>query len=376
MKALRTFSRILVGLVFIFSGFVKAVDPLGSTYKFQDYFAAAGLSFFDPIALYLAMLLCAAEFLIGIGLLFCVRIRLSAWALFIFMFFFTMLTLILAIYNPVSDCGCFGDAIKLTNWQTFYKNLIFMVFTLIVFFQRRKFREAGRFANWSVIGISTAFIFGVMVYALTHLPLIDFLPWKKGSMIADQLIPTPEVAEIYLVYRNTETGEQLEYTSATLPWQDSVLMSKLEFVDQRKVVIQDFIEAPIHDFSISDREHNDYTADIIQNPDYNFLLVAYDVDKACTRSFDRINEINKLCQEFGYTFVGVSGSIFDQIDSFSKKVGGDYEWYSVDKTALKTAIRSNPGLILLKDGVVIDKWHHLQIPSAAEMKAKYFSGKP
>lgn len=133
MKTLRIFSRMLVGIVFMFSGFVKAVDPLGSTYKFQDYFTAFQMEWAHPLALYLGILLCVAEFVIGVGLLFGTRMRLFAYAVTIFMTFFTILTLVLAIYNPVSDCGCFGDAIKMTNWQTFYKNVVLMVFTLVIF---------------------------------------------------------------------------------------------------------------------------------------------------------------------------------------------------------------------------------------------------
>ncbi|HRZ76357.1 MAG TPA: DoxX family membrane protein, partial [Bacteroidales bacterium] len=178
MKAIRTISRIFLGAVFIFSGFVKAVDPWGSAYKFHDYFTAFHMEWLTGLALPLGVALCLAEFMIGVGLLFGTRMRFFAWALMVFMTYFLFLTLYLAIANPVSDCGCFGDAIKMTNWETFYKNVVLMVPTLIVFFGRHRYSEPySRKGQALVLGLGAAVLLGTSVYSYRHLPLIDFLPW-------------------------------------------------------------------------------------------------------------------------------------------------------------------------------------------------------
>lgn len=374
MKSIRIFSRVFLGIVFIFSGFVKAVDPWGSAYKFQDYFMAFHMEWANVLALPLGVLLSLAEFVIGVGLLFGTRMRLFSWAVTIFMSFFLFLTLILAIDNPVSDCGCFGDAIKLSNWETFYKNLVLMVFTLVVFFYRNKFREPySKSGQVLIIGLGILTLLGTSVYSYRHLPLLDFRPWKEGNKIADFVVPTPEISEIYLIYKNTETGEEMEYTSETLPWQDSVLMSKLEFVEQRKNVIQEYVEAPIHDFEINDEEHNNLTDMVINNPDYQFLLIVSSVEKADKEAFEDANRIAEAMDEEGVSFVALCGSTFEKMDLFRYNVGANYYWYNVDETALKTIIRSNPGLVLLKDGVVLGKWHYNDFPDPEDLKEEYLN---
>lgn len=374
MKALRIISRVLLGLVFIFSGFVKAVDPWGSAYKFHDYFTAFQMEWLTGLALPLGVALCLAEFLIGVGLLFGTRMRLFAWALMIFMTYFLFLTLYLAIANPVSDCGCFGDAIKLSNWETFYKNVVFMVPTLIVFLGRNQYREPYNLkGQLAIIGIGILILLGTSVYSYRHLPLIDFLPWKEGNRIADQVVPVPEISEIYLQYRDKRSGEIQEFTTATLPWEDSLLMANLEFVDQRKEVVQEYQDAPIHDFEINDAEHNDYTSDFIGNPDYQFLLIVSSVDKTARKAFPEINKLASALQEAGYSFIALTGSSLDKADAFRTETGADYDWYNVDETALKSVVRANPGLVLLHDGVVVKKWHYNDIPSADRMISKFLS---
>ncbi|MBE0642186.1 MAG: DoxX family protein [Bacteroidales bacterium] len=374
MKALRIISRVLLGVVFMFSGFVKAVDPWGSAYKFHDYFTAFHMDWLAGMALPLGVVLCLAEFLIGVGLLFGTRMRLFGWALMIFMTYFLFLTLYLAIANPVSDCGCFGDAITLTNWETFYKNVVFMVPTLIVFLGRRQYKEPYSLkGQLVVIGAGAAILLATSIYSYRHLPLIDFLPWKEGNRIADQVVPVPEVSEIYLQYRDKRTGEIQEFTTTTLPWEDSLLMANLEFVDQRKEVIQEFQDAPIHDFEINDAEHNDLTPDFIGNPDHQFLLIVSSVDKTSARAFPKINRLAEALQDAGYSFIALTGSSLDKAVAFSEENGANFEWYNVDETALKSVVRANPGLVLLHDGIVKKKWHYNDIPSPELMMSKYLS---
>jgi hypothetical protein len=339
-------------------------------YKFKEYFEAFGMDAFAGMALTFGVLLFLCEFLLGFSFLFNVKIKFTSWLMLLFMLFFTVLTFILAIKNPVSDCGCFGDAITLTNWGTFYKNIVLMALTLIVFLQRKKF--VNKFADtgqFSILVIGAVIILGVAVYSYNHLPLIDFMPWKKGAIIAKQILPQNEIAEIKLIYKNTETGEMLEYTSKTLPWQDSVFFKKLVFVEQKKKIIQEYKEAPIHDFMIDDAEKNERNVEIIGNPNYQFLFVSHDLGKANRDIFPKLNEFYDQCLKDSISMVALCGSAFTEIDIFRHDNKANFPFFTVDETALKSVVRSNPGLVLLKDGVVLDKWHYHDFPTYEEFKS-------
>ncbi|HOH84458.1 MAG TPA: DoxX family protein, partial [Bacteroidales bacterium] len=276
-KRLRKFSihfaRIVLGLVFIFSGFVKAVDPLGSMYKFDDYFMAFGMDWLMPASLIMGFFLFCSEFIIGFCFLFNVKMKFFSWIMILYMTFFTILTIILAVKNPVSECGCFGDAIILTNWETFYKNVGLLIFALIVFWGRNIIKN--RFPNvtqYGIMFIGFAIILWISVYCYRHLPLMDFMPWKVGNRISEKVVDTPEIADINLVYKHKETGEIKKWTSKTLPYKDTAYFKQFEFVDQEKTVIQEFKPAPIHDFMVDDVNKVNHNADIIGNPNYQFLL--------------------------------------------------------------------------------------------------------
>ena len=221
MKLLRLISRILVGIVFVFSGFVKAIDPLGSTYKFSDYFTAFGMGFLEPLAFPLAIFLSSAELIIGVTLLLSYRMKVMSWILLIFMSFFTVLTFILALTNPVTDCGCFGDALILTNWETFGKNVVIMAFTLIIFIYRKQYPEIrSAMVEWSVI---VAFFLGsvfLSLYCYNNLPLLDFRPYSVGTNIPDAMtIPEDAPQAVYetrLYYKNLETGDVEEFSMKLL----------------------------------------------------------------------------------------------------------------------------------------------------------------
>jgi uncharacterized membrane protein YphA (DoxX/SURF4 family) len=371
MKVVRNICRILIGLVFIFSGFVKAVDPLGSQFKFTDYFLAFGMDAFIPGALVFGFILFTMEFFLGFVFIFNIKVKQFSWLMMLFMLFFTVLTFILAKTNAVSDCGCFGDAIVMTNWETFFKNLVLITLALVVFFTRKNFvNKSHPLFQGILVMIGFAIIIGVGVYSLRHLPLIDFMPWKKGTQISQKILPTPEIAEITLVYKNKETGEMLEYTSKTLPWQDTVFFKKLEFVDQKKKVIQEFKDAPIHDFIIDDIDKTAHNQEIIGNPGWQFILVCYDLDETSKDNFSAINALAASCAKDSISFVGLSGSDWQKIDYFRHDVKATFDYFTVDETALKSVVRSNPGLVLLNNGVVVDKWAWRDIPTYDAFKAK------
>jgi uncharacterized membrane protein YphA (DoxX/SURF4 family) len=369
MKVLRTISRIIVGLVFIFSGFVKAVDPLGSMYKFNDYFAAFHMEWLVPASLVFGVLLCAFEFTLGFAFLFNAKMKIVSWFMLFFMTFFFILTFILALTNPVTDCGCFGDAIVITNWQTFYKNIVLMVLVLIVFFGRKKMKSkySKGFEN-SIIGIGLAIVLWVSIYSYRHLPLLDFMPWKVGAIISEKVVPTQEIAEVYLVYKNIQTGEKYEYTAKNLPYQDTVLWKKLEFVEQKKKVIQEYKEAPIHDFIIDDENKEEHNAELINNPKFQFLLVSYDLSKTDKEAFKQMNKFYDNCVKDSIGFAVLCGSDFESIKKFKKAINANYEFFGVDQTSLKSVVRSNPGLVLLKNGIVVDKWHYNDFPEYSDFQ--------
>lgn len=364
-------ARVYIGLVFLFSGFVKAVDPLGAQYKITDYLMAFNLDWLKSFSLFFAIVLNLAEFLIGFVLIFGVKMRFFAWGSFLFMLFFTPLTLYLALKNPVSDCGCFGDAWVMTNWETFYKNIIFMAMASIVFVHRYRYweRMIPVSIKNTVVGLGVVLGIGIQLYAVRYDAIMDFRPWRVGNHISTLVVPTPEKAEIFLVYKNKLTGQNEEYTSATLPWQDEEKMSTLEFIDQRKVVTEPFKEAPIHDFIIINEEGYNMTDELISYPQFHFLAVSYDLLKMNQKAIAKLQKFAEACKNNNLSFHFITGSTPNEVEAFIQKNKPIYTIYNADPTALKTIIRSNPGLLLLKEGFVIDKWPHRRIPEYSTFKS-------
>jgi len=367
MMFIRNFSRILIGLVFIFSGFVKGIDPLGTAYRIEDYFIAYGTEWAMPLALFLSVSLSAFEFLLGIILVLNVRIRFFSWFLFLLMIFFTFLTLYDAVYEPVPDCGCFGDAITLSNWNTFYKNIILIIFVSIIHVNRKQFRSpfTGKVQNAFAIGFAALFI-SFSMYNCMHLPIMDFREWKTGNdMVPDEL----GEAKIYLTYRNISSGETKEYLSPDYPWEDSMWMATWEFVDQR-IDESEMIRA--HELLIEDLEGLEYTDDFISNPGYQLLIIAYDLNKTDQESFHEIENLFSLADEDGISLIILTSSLPEDVSEFSKFLDPNLEFYYADDIVLKTMVRSNPGLMLMEDGVVLGKWHYNDFPSYEDLKEDYF----
>lgn len=370
-----TFACIFIGLLFLLSGFVKAVDPLGSAYKIHDYLEAFNLPWLTPAALVFAILLNIAEFFIGFTILFRIRVNWFAWGALLFMIFFTPLTLYLALKNPVSDCGCFGDFIVLSNWETFYKNIGFLIFTLIVFTNRKAVLPISKsFKTELFISfLGLFFIIGIQLYSLRYDALMDFRPWKIGNNIAEQVVPTMEKSEIKLVYKNNQTGNEELFTAENLPWEDSIRMSNLTFIEQRKTIIEPFKEAPIHDFIISNNDGEDCTANVVAFEDFIFMVVAYDITTTNIEAIEKLNQFSEEILKDSISMVLLTGSSPNQIDEFNKKVKLKFPLYTADPVALKTIIRSNPGVLLLKDGFVIDKWAFRKMIAYKEFKQKVTS---
>ncbi|MFO7827690.1 MAG: DoxX family protein [Bacteroidales bacterium] len=371
MKTLNKISRLILGIVFIFSGFVKAVDPLGSTYKFIDYFDAFSLEFLSFAAFPLAVLLSALEFVIGFSLIFATKQKITAWITLIFIGFFTILTFFLAIFNPVTDCGCFGDAIIMSNWETFWKNVFLMIFTIIVFINRKKFEIYWKSSRqWLIIIITFIFIVSVSLYSYNNLPIIDFRPYNVGANIPEKMI-IPEDApkaeyETKLLYE--KGGKIVEFSLDNLP------DSTWEWVETKNILVKEGYTPPIHDFSIQTPDGNDITDIILNDPKFTFLMIAYDLNKANTKNIEQINQLAQYCQKSGKcNFICLTASVESEINEFKKETEAPYMFYSTDEITLKTIVRANPGIVLLKKGIVLNKWHHRNLPDVDEIEDNYIN---
>lgn len=376
MNYLRIFSRIFVGIVFTYSGFVKVIDPLGSNYKFIDYFTAFHLDFMTSLALPLAVTMSVAELLIGMSLIAGFRMKVSSWAVLGFMAFFTPLTLVLALLNPVSDCGCFGDALILTNWETFGKNVIILAFVLIIFLGRKKYYPVYKpFTEWILVSMFVIAGFVLSFYCYNHLPIIDFRPYKVGTYISeDMVIPEGVPQDIYeneFRYKNIKTGEIKEFNNSNYPWADTLNWA---FVDMKSKLIKEGYHPPIHDFSIQSIEEGNDIADLILEDDkYTFILVAHNLEKSNLENQSKINRLAEYCLANNMHFICLTSTLKDQINTFKAKTKAPYTFYNSDEIMLKTTIRSNPGLILLKKGTVLANWAHKDIPDVNQLKSNLLS---
>ena len=364
MKNLRTFSRILVGLVLIFSGFVKGVDPLGTAYKITDYFEAYHMIWASPLSLYLSILLCTFEFVLAVLLVINVKMKQVAWLVLLLMSFFTAVTFYDALYSPVPDCGCFGDAIVLTNWETFYKNLVLMVFVLIVFLGRNKIKAYfTTIKEFSIIGIVSLLFIWFSVYNYRNLPIINFRPWKVGNkMMSDN----PQPSKFYLVYKNKQSGETKEYLSNELPWQDTVWVANWEYVSTRE---DNPNKSLLGAFAISDSAGTDMTEHFVRNPEFQFFIASYNIKEANKEAFEKLNPFIEKANSKGISIIILTGSSSEEIAEFKKLFPKmNYEIFTSDDIALKAMIRSNPGLVLLKKAVVLGQWHWRNIPDFDEVE--------
>ncbi len=352
----------MLAALFIFSGFVKAVDPLGSFYKIQDYLTAFGIISWFPayLPLLFAIVLSSAEFCVGVFLFFGVRRKIASTLALLLMGVMTPLTLYLALANPVSDCGCFGDAWVLTNWQTFGKNIVLLVAAIAVFRDRKlMFRFVTLKIEWMVSLYTLLFVFALSFYCLEYLPVLDFRPYKIGTNIkAGMEIPEgakPSVFESRFVLE--KDGRRQEFTLDNYP------DSTWTFVETRTVLKEKGYEPPIHDFSmISLGTGEDITDSVLSDKGYAFLLVAHRIEEADDSNIDLINEIYDYSAEHGYGFYALTSSPAEEIGMWRERTGAEYPFCQMDDITLKTIIRSNPGLLLIKDGTILNKWSDNQLP--------------
>ena len=364
-------SRILLALTFIFSGFVKAIDPLGSQYKIAEYLEAVQLSAYIPdwAQLILSVGLSAIEFTLGVMLLLAIRRRLASKISLIMMVVMTLVTLWLTVSNPIQDCGCFGDAIHLTNTQTFIKNLILLTAAIILAcWPLYQIRFVSKTNQWIAFYFTIVFIVTASTLSLYHLPIFDFRPYYIGQNIKKGM-EIPKGAKL-TTYKTTficeKNGATKEFTENDYPYNDSTWV----FKDTHQEILEKGYEPPIHDFSITDEKTGeDLTDSILTKDGYTFLLIAPVLERADDSNFGEIDAIYEYAKENGYGFYGLTASTDKAVKHWRDITGAEYPFYAMDGTTLKTIIRSNPGLVLLYKGTIINKWSHNDLPKQAELNA-------
>ena len=348
-------ARTLLAITFLFSGFVKAVDPLGTVYKIEDYLKAFGWFFTEliPLAGAAAVCLILVEWLLGWTLLCNIRTKWVAWIALAFYLVMTPLTLWIALTNPISDCGCFGDALVLTNWQTFWKNIVYMVLVIALLVCRKDIPQT--FSWWAECTIEgVALLAGgmIMLYSYTHLPPMDFRPYKIGNHIPTLMeIPEdaePDVYETTLIYE--KDGRQETFTLENYPKGDP----EWKFVDQKSVLVKKGYEAPIHDFEILTMDFEDITYDVLESEEAVTLVAMYDLQKTDLKQIDKVKS---LLEDHQPCYL-LTGSGEEEIENFCMEYEIDEQSFcTMDPVTLKTIVRANPGVFVVQNGTIIDKYN-------------------
>jgi uncharacterized membrane protein YphA (DoxX/SURF4 family) len=380
-KAALNFSRIFVGVLFIFSGLIKANDPLGFGYKLQEYFEVFHMPFLSGMATGIAILLCVFEIVLGALLLFGFWRKQVTTGLLVVIIFFTFLTFVSAAFKVVTSCGCFGDAIPLTPWQSFSKDLVLLAMIVYLFKNRDQINPVTNDARWQSGLFAIVLTFSLMFSQFTYsrLPILDFLPYKVGASLPELMkIPAGAKPDEYLIMynmKNKETGEtkvmsDKDYLKTEI-WKDE----NWEIVgDPESKLIKKGYEPKIKDLQITDASGTDYTKELIENPYYNLVIVAYNLKDANEEGMAKLNAIAlNATEQFNIRSVLLTSSSAQNADEYSKRMKLFSEIFYADAVPLKSMVRANPGILLLKNGVVINKWHYNNVPGFDELAEKYFA---
>ena len=379
MKKLVWFCRIFVGLLFIFSGLIKINDPLGFSYKLEEYFEVFHIGFLSSFALSMAIILCSLEIILGFALLIGVRAKSVAWGLLLLIIFFAFLTFYSAYFKVVQTCGCFGDAIPLTPWQSFSKDLVLLLLIIIIFINRKTIEPGFSKKTGDNLLIGSAIVaLGIGLYTYNFMPVIDFLPYKVGASIPDAMkIPPgakPDEFQITYNLKNKKTGEtkvmtDREYLSSNI-WKDSNW--EVVGTPENKLLKKGY-EPPIKDLSIQDAQGNNYTNELLSNPYNSLIIVAYDLNHTNVEAIGKLNAMAaNLIHNFNTRTIMLTSNSAKDAEAFSKKNHLVMEIFYADEVPLKSMVRANPGVILMKNGVILNKWHYHSMPKYEDLVKQYF----
>jgi len=371
-------ARIFVGLLFIFSGLIKANDPLGFSYKLVEYFEVFHITFLNFLALSLAIILCSLEMILGFALLIGVRSKQVAWGLLLIIIFFAFLTFYSAAFKVVQTCGCFGDAIVLTPWQSFSKDLVLLLLIIVLFKNRTKIHPLFTAKTGDrLLFVAIIVSLGVGLYTYNFLPVMDFLAYKVGANIPDEMKTPPgavpdEYEQTYNL-KNSKTGAtkvmtDKEYIKSNI-WKDN---SWAVVGDPQTRLVKKGYTPPIQDLSIQDAQRNDYTKELLSSPYYSVFIVANDLNDT---NVDAIIRLNALCinliQNYNIRTMLLTSSPAPDAQAFAKKYHLVSEIFYVDEVPLKSMVRANPGIMLIKNGTIVNKWHYHAVPSYDDLVKQY-----
>lgn len=371
MKIITQLFRVLVGTLFIFSGFIKANDPLGFSYKLEEYFTLFGMGFFADIAVALAIIICVAEIGLGIALLIGSYIKPVSWALLVMILFFTWLTGYSHYTGQVTDCGCFGDAIPLTPWESFLKDIVLTVMIVVIFIFKKYIRPLfSKPFSIKVIALTKVASLGFALYCWYYLPTMNYLKFKKGNNITELLKVPPggqesPVMEMTFIY--SKDGKEHKFKADELEKVDSTYT----FVDRIDEVIIPADEPPIHDFHISSKEGVEVTDDFKDKKpgEYTVFIVAYDLSATNKKAFEELATLfNPMVEKNTAMVWALTAAAPAEADAFRTDIQAYFEFLTADATLLKSMIRSNPGVILFNGTTVVDTWPATALPSEKELK--------
>ncbi|MFC6103037.1 BT_3928 family protein [Olivibacter domesticus] len=374
-------ARIFVGILFIFSGLIKANDPMGFGYKLQEYFDVFHLPFLHNYAVAIAVILCSLEIVLGILLLLGLYGRKVAAGLLILIVFFTFLTFYSAFFNVVTSCGCFGDAIPLTPWQSFSKDVFLLLLIGVIFFYRKDIYPLFTNEINQILTLAATIVLslGIGIYTYNFSPFVDFLPYKIGNNLPS-LMHVPKGApldeyEITYTLKNKKTGKSekvtdKEYLAKEL-WKDE----QMEIVgDPESRLVKAGYNAPIKDLHITDAQGVEQTKEIIENPYFNLIFVAYDLNSTNITALEKLNNIAKQAtEEYNIRVVLLTASAAQTVEEINNQMTLYAEVFYTDAVPLKSMVRANPGILLLKNGTVINKWHYHTFPKFEVLARDYFN---
>ncbi len=357
MRIIREFARYFVGALFIFSGIIKVNDPVGTAIKLEEYFQVFAYDFapffewFIPAALFLSVFLSVLEVMLGIALIIGYKIRITSWVLLSLIIFFTFLTFYSAYFNKVTDCGCFGDAIKLTPWQSFFKDIILLLLIIVIFINKNLYQSTfdSRTENIIMTGDTAVMVF-LCIWAIQHLPFVDFRSYAVGNSIPELMLPSGELLYEYVMEKDGE-----EFVFDTYPTDPSYTYKSMK-------VLNPEVQPKITDLAVWN-DDGEYTDDLMVGT--RLLVLVQAINKTSDKSDEKISTL--LSSVKGVEIWSLTSNSGEEYESYAQNLGWNQPFYFVDSTVIKAMIRSSPGLILLKDGVVLGKWHYNDVPSPSEI---------
>jgi uncharacterized membrane protein YphA (DoxX/SURF4 family) len=356
MRFITQVSRLLVGVLFIVSGWIKLNDPVGFSFKLEEYFSepVLNLPFLEPFALAIALFVVILEVILGVTLLLGYQLKLTRWTLLATIVFFTFLTFYSAVTGKVTDCGCFGDALKLTPWQSFAKDVVLLLLILVLFWGEKYLKPIGsKGFRLGTTLLALGACIGFAYYVLNHLPLVDFRPYHVGASIPEGMsIPedAPKPVFEYDWKFRIDGEERIITTDGSYPEVDGEF---IEVADTRE--IQPGYEPPIHDFTL-ERGGQDYAKNILDRKQL-LMVLSYDLGRSRKEAFSEISRLADSAMALGYSVIGMTASGPDAVASLNETYDLGFPFYFADQTTVKTIVRSNPGLLRLEGGVIRQKLH-------------------